>query len=238
MKVGDNIELKGSSWSFGEEVVRSFDDHVKSSIPLYKEGHQLIQRLSDFFIRPDSLVYDLGCSTGTLLSSLAARRSEATIKFKGLDCESKMVEAAKQRHHHDPRLDFITADITGYEFERADLFISYYTLQFLRPEERSRILHRLFHSLNPGGALILFEKTRIESGNFADMFQELYHDFKRENGHSGEEILAKSRSLRGILRPNTSESIMQQLDQAGFTRRSLFVKYLAFEGIIAIKEGA
>ena len=50
-KTGDGIEALNSSWSFkGSNLVKKFDKHISSSVPLYKEGHELITSLSDFFI--------------------------------------------------------------------------------------------------------------------------------------------------------------------------------------------
>ena len=34
--------------------------------PLYTEGHDLICDMSDFFVKKSSVVYEVGCSTGTL----------------------------------------------------------------------------------------------------------------------------------------------------------------------------
>ena len=46
---GDNIEAQTGLWKFNGEMVKSFDKHVEKSVPLYKEGHELICQLSDFF---------------------------------------------------------------------------------------------------------------------------------------------------------------------------------------------
>ena len=44
-KTGDGIEAKIGSWSFGGEVVKNFDNHIKKSVPGYDEGHDLITKL-------------------------------------------------------------------------------------------------------------------------------------------------------------------------------------------------
>lgn len=62
--VGDGIVARNSEWSFGGRVAENFTEHVRRSVPLYDEGHDLICRISDYFVQKNSTVYDLGVSTG------------------------------------------------------------------------------------------------------------------------------------------------------------------------------
>ena len=62
-KTGDNISSENADWKFSGEMVNDFENHVSKSVPIYKRGHEIIIKLSDFFVK-DSLVYDIGCSTG------------------------------------------------------------------------------------------------------------------------------------------------------------------------------
>ena len=63
-KTGDNISSENADWKFSGEMVNDFENHVSKSVPIYKRGHEIIIKLSDFFVKKDSLVYDIGCSTG------------------------------------------------------------------------------------------------------------------------------------------------------------------------------
>ena len=40
-------------------VADHFDDHVSKSVPLYREGHDLICDFSDYFVKDNGLVYEL-----------------------------------------------------------------------------------------------------------------------------------------------------------------------------------
>ena len=72
--VGDNINSGLSSWSYGSNNAEQFDEHVYKSVPGYEAGHSLIAAYSDFFINlTPNLVYDLGCSTGSLIKKIQAR---------------------------------------------------------------------------------------------------------------------------------------------------------------------
>ena len=69
-KTGDNISSDNANWKFSGEMVNEFESHVLKSVPIYNRGHELILKLSDYFIKDDSTIYDIGCSTGKLLINL------------------------------------------------------------------------------------------------------------------------------------------------------------------------
>ena len=43
------IIKKRGAWSFGGNIPKKFENHIKNSIPYYLEGHGIISKLSDFF---------------------------------------------------------------------------------------------------------------------------------------------------------------------------------------------
>ena len=70
MDTGDKISTKKSNFSFGGKTPQYFDQHVKKSVPLYDIGQDIICKLSSFFISKNCNIYDLGCSTGTLIKKI------------------------------------------------------------------------------------------------------------------------------------------------------------------------
>ena len=58
-------------------MVNNFNNHILKSVPLYSEGHNLITNLSEFFLKNNSVCYDIGCSTGELL-----RKIDNSLKIK------------------------------------------------------------------------------------------------------------------------------------------------------------
>ncbi|MCB1164604.1 MAG: methyltransferase domain-containing protein [Leptospiraceae bacterium] len=234
--VGDNIRATDASWTFGGEVPRTFDSHVGRSVPLYQEGHNLINALSDYFVADNSVVYDLGASTGSLLSKLAERhKSKPNLRLIGVDREEAMVQEARARTADEPRIEMQCQELVDLEMETTDLVISYYTIQFVRPAFRQEILNRIYQSMNWGGALLMFEKTRGPDARFQDMITGLYNDFKLERGFNPEEIIGKSKSLKGVLEPFSTQGNMDMLARAGFKDVMVIMKYICFEGFIAIK---
>ena len=86
MKAGDDIETMRSGWKFGGEVAKNFDEHVSKSVPLYKQSHELICGLSEFFIRDNCSYIDIGCSTGKLIECFSEKHQEKSNKSVWLRC--------------------------------------------------------------------------------------------------------------------------------------------------------
>lgn len=237
---GDSINAGNGKWKFSGEMVNNFEQHVKKSVPIYSEGQKLIKNLSEYFIKNDSIIYDIGCSTGKLLIDLVSQNShKKDSKYIGIDIENDMIKFAKNKQKDlsikKTKLDFINDDIVTCDFEKSDLIISYFTIQFIHPKHRQALINKIFESLNWGGALILFEKVRYNDARFQDMITTLYNDYKLERGYTHEEILNKTRSLKGILEPFSSDANIQMLERAGFKDTCTIMKKLCFEGFLAIK---
>jgi tRNA (cmo5U34)-methyltransferase len=237
--VGDKISANSGAWSFGGSVAKNFNDHVSKSVPLYNEGHEMIVDLSEFFVSKNSVVYELGCSTGTLISKVAERNSaNRKAIFYGIDCEKNMVVHAKKlakKRRQSGNVIFKKDDIRKMQFKMCDLVICYYTVQFIRPAFRQNILSKIYQTLNWGGALIMFEKVRGADARFQDILTTLYNEYKLRKGYTCNEIIDKTRSLKGVLEPFSSQANLEMLKRAGFTDVNSIQKYLCFEGFLAIK---
>lgn len=236
MKVGHSIEAKNANWNFGGNVPDTFVDHIRQSVPLYEEGHDLICQLSDFFCSNGGVCYELGVSTGELLKKLAVHNAhKPDIRCIGLDVETAMINKAREHCKDVKNIEILQEDIRLYEYENADMMVSYYCMQFVPPRDRQEIFNKIYESLNWGGAFILFEKVRGPDARFQDILTSLYADFKTRNGFSAEEILSKTRSLKGILEPFSTEGNLGLLKRAGFVDIMTIQKYICFEGFLAIK---
>lgn len=233
--VGDQIEAGNANWSFSGETSQYFDQHIKKSIPFYTKTHQLGVSISDFFLSDGSVCYDLGCSTGTLLSLLAKHHQNKRVQFIGIDVEAEMVNHAQSLCQSYSNVEVRCESLLDLELEKADLIICYYTMQFIKPKHRQVLFNRIYEALNWGGGFLLFEKVRSPDARFQDMMTTLYTDYKLEQGYSGDEIVAKHRSLKGILEPFSTAGNLGLLERAGFVDITTVMKYICFEGFLAIK---
>ena len=236
MNVDDGISAKRSAWSFGAEVAEAFPDHARRSIPWYRDGHELICYLSDFFVAPDSTVYDLGCSTGDLLKMLAEYNGHKPgVRWIGLDREQDMIDRARETCAGLDGVELYCEDILTCALDGPDMIIAYYTVQFIEERHRQALFDRIYQSLNWGGAFILFEKVGAPDSRFQDMMSCLYREFKQRQGFSSEEILNKEISLKGVLKPFSTAGNLGLLERAGFVDVMTIMKYVSFEGFLAIK---
>ena len=232
--VGDNIDSGNAAWKFSGDMVNDFEDHVAKSVPLYNEGHDLILKISDYFVKDDSICYEIGTSTGILSHKLATRFSNRGARFIGLDIEEDMIALAKEKYQSS-NLSFEAVDVLEYRFEPSDFITSYYVVQFIRPSQRQQLIDKIYQSLNWGGAFIYFEKVRAPDARFQDIMTGVYNEYKLEQGYTAEQIVQKSRSLKGVLEPFSTQGNIDMLKRAGFVDIMSIAKFGPFEGILAIK---
>jgi tRNA (cmo5U34)-methyltransferase len=236
MKVGQGIQTARADWTFEGDVADTFVDHVRQSVPLYDEGHELVCGLSDSFVHADSVCYEIGVSTGQLVRRLAEHHShKPDVRWIGIDPVGPMVEKARSHCADIANIELEVADALEYGWEKSDLFVSYYCVQFIPPRYRQELINRIYERLNWGGAFILFEKVRGPDARFQDISVALYNDFKVRNGFSADEIMNKTSSLKGVLEPFSTEGNLGLLRRAGFTDITSVMKWVCFEGFLAIK---
>jgi tRNA (cmo5U34)-methyltransferase len=233
--VGDNINSENSMWTFNsKEVVKSFESHVAKSVPMYNEGHDLVLRISDYFIKNKSTVVEIGSSTGILCNKIYKRNSDKNIKVVGIDISENMIQYAND-HYANENCSFIKEDAVNFNIKNADVIVAYYTVQFIRPAYRQQLINKIYESLNWGGAFFMFEKTRGADARFQDIITGVYFDYKLEEGYTKEEIMSKFMSLKGILEPFSTQGNIDMLKRAGFVDINTIFKFVPFEGFFAIK---
>jgi tRNA (cmo5U34)-methyltransferase len=233
--VGDGINCENANWKFSGDTAAQFGDHVKKSVPFYGQGHDLICNLCDFFIKENSICYEIGTSVGELLFKMAKHNThKGNVQWYGIDIEPDMISEAQSNNSYD-NVFLEVADINLYEFQKADMIVSYYSIQFIHPKFRQQLISKIYDSLEWGGAFIWFEKVRAPDARFQDMMTSLYNDFKTVQGYSPEEIYSKSRSLKGVLEPFSTQANIGLLERAGFVDITSIMKYICFEGFLAIK---
>jgi tRNA (cmo5U34)-methyltransferase len=234
-RAGSGIEAANAGWQF-ENIAEAFDDHVRKSVPLYDLGHDLVCQASDFFLPPDATVIELGTSTGALAKKfLDHHRARPDIRYIAYDRVESMLAHAKAQCGADTRIQFLNEDIVETAFPRSNLVLSYYTLQFVHPRSRQAVLNKIYESLEWGGAALVFEKVRGPDARFQDFAAQLYHEFKLVQGFDEEEILNKQRSLKGVLEPFSTQGNLDLFKRAGFVDVMTILKYVCFEGFLAIK---
>lgn len=229
------ISAKPSQWTFDKNVPINFDNHINKSVPFYQEFAWLAERLSDFYIKDDSIVYDIGCSTGSFVKRLSIRhKNKKKLKLFGLDIVKKMINFAKKKNS-GKNIKFLNTDIIKFKFKKSDLVVSFYTIQFIHPKFRQTLINKIYKLLNWGGAFIFVEKVRSYDARTQDQMTQIYEEFKIDQGFSSKEIINKKRSLKGVMEPFSTKANIDMLKRAGFKDVSSIAKFVTFEFFLAIK---
>ncbi|WP_440698005.1 methyltransferase domain-containing protein [Candidatus Pelagibacter sp. HIMB1709] len=235
-KLGQNLEAGNASWTFDNDVWKNFDKHINKSIPLYLLCHKLGLEISDFFLEKNSKTIDLGCSTGTFIKKLNARHNNKNLKINGYDSVKKMVQAAKNNNKNKKNISILKKDIVKDKIlNNVDLITSFFTLSFVKPAHRQEVFNKIFNSLNWGGGFIFFDKVRAPDARFQDIMTQIYTNYKIDRNFSPNEILNKSKSLKGVLEPYSTRENFLFLKRAGFKDYMTIFKCITFEGFLAIK---
>jgi tRNA (cmo5U34)-methyltransferase len=228
---------------FDESVAAVFDDMLERSVPFYAEQQAMIGELARRHWQPGTLVVDLGCSTGTTLVSICTGLSDA--RAVGIDNSEPMLERARTAMAHarlEDRIDLVEADlqdgISDLDLAPASIVTICWTLQFLTPSRREALLQDVYDLLVPGGALVLAEKVVPPDAEAADLYTDLYYEFKRRNGYSQTEIARKREALEGVLVPVTIDRNLELLRSAGFESATTFFQWYPFAAFLAVKSPA
>ena len=100
LSLGSGIHsVEGNSWKFNKNVANSFDKHVRQSIPFYDQMQNFICSISEWFLKDESIIYDLGCSTGETAKNIKNYNFNRNVNFKyvGLDNSDQMINLAKKK---------------------------------------------------------------------------------------------------------------------------------------------
>ena len=234
-QVGDGISSQKRGWRFDGDVPKRFDLHVKKSIPGYVDGHDIVVQLAKPHLSQSGVCYELGCSTGTLTSKLASCSCPDMNSIIGLDQIDAMLEIAQEKCKEYSNVSFEQADILEYAFLPASVIVSYYTIQFIPPENRPGLVKKIYDAMEEGGVFILFEKIRFADAATDKRVTDEYYAFKKAQGFSEEEILLKAESLKDILTPQTEAENLQMLRAAGFSNIDIVFNQLCWQGYLAQK---
>jgi tRNA (cmo5U34)-methyltransferase len=225
-------------FKFSKKVASVFDDMVSRSVPFYGEMQRMIAEIAADFATSGSVVYDLGCSTGTTMIGMDTML-DRSIKFVGIDesedmlnkCDEKLKEANFERPYELRNRNLHK----GIELENASVVVLCLTLQFVRPLYRDKLIAEIYEQMNPNGALILVEKVLGEDSIFNRLFINYYYNYKRRNNYSEMEISQKREALENVLIPYKLMENREMLLNHQFRYFEVFFKWYNFCGLVAVK---
>ena len=221
---------------FDEQVADVFPDMLLRSIPGYRHIIHNIGILAAEYAQADTTLYDLGCSLGAATLSIAHRIDFAN-PIIAIDNAEAMVKQCQARIKQSKakNIEALCADIRDVDISNASVVVMNFTLQFIPPEGRLKLLQKIYRGLVPGGCLILSEKVTFDDPEETKFNETMHHAFKRANGYSDLEISQKRTALEQVLICDSLPSHQQRLQQAGFAKHHTWFRCFNFASMIAIK---
>lgn len=115
------------------------------------------------YLKPDNVVLDIGCATGTQCGDIADNVKHVT----GIDISGKLLRIAEQRkaHRKIENIEFLKTSLFDKLFQQGsfDVVMAFYVLHFF--EDIDAVFKRIHELLVPGGFFIS-ETACLGDGNF------------------------------------------------------------------------
>jgi len=244
-------------FTFDARVAAVFEDMISRSVPGYRQILELLPTLvkslnarqttnpksNDTETQNLQRYYDLGCSLGAGMLAIAQGVGSVPAQIIGIDNSADMLAQAKENLNTANLSDIVSEqshelhcqDILGVQFERSNLVLMNFTLQFIEPAERSGLIANIYASLVTGGALVLSEKLKFANELTGQTLIDIHHQYKADQGYSQMEIAQKRDAIDNVLIPETIEVHTERLRNAGFSVVTPWIQNLQFVSILAIK---
>ena len=232
----DNIFTKPikKQFEFDEEVAGVFDDMLLRSVPFYKENLNLQIEILKKILQTNDKVIDLGSSTGTFLIELSKQTDN--LNLTGIDSSDAMIKKSTQKAKaFASSAKFIKADFLNYDLSNSKAIIANYTIQFIRPLKREKLIQKIYNSLINKGIFLMSEKLITENKKLNKIMIDLYYKYKKQKGYSEYEIAAKREALENVLIPYTMQENIEMLKNAGFKDIDVIFRWNNFATFIAFK---
>jgi tRNA (cmo5U34)-methyltransferase len=241
MTARDTIYLhedKVTAFVFDERVAAVFEDMINRSVPGYATIVGMIGTLAQRYAQPDSVCYDLGCSLGAASFAMRQQITAAGCRIRAIDTSQAMLDRFGKVLAGNPTgvpIELVCGDIVDEPIANASVVVLNFTLQFISLQQRAQLIQRIYDGLRPGGMLILSEKIHFEDPALNQLFIDLHHRFKQQNGYTRTEISRKRAAIENVLVPETLRAHEQRIREAGFASCAVWFQCFNFASMVAVK---
>ena len=221
-------------FEFDNEVADVFDDMIDRSVPFYKENLNLSINILKNYLNDNDKILDLGSSTGTFLINLA--KLNKNLNLIGIDNSFAMIQKAqKKAKAFGVDITFLEKDFLDYEFNKNKLISANYTIQFVRPIKREKLISKIYNSLEEDGLFLMSEKLISEDKKLNKILIDEYYNYKKQKGYSEYEIAKKREALENVLIPYSELENYEMLKNAGFKHIEVIFRWCNFATFLAFK---
>lgn len=207
------------TWAFDSATADEFDTIARKNIPNYETVIQKCVHVAESaFPDKKAVIIDVGSATGYTLD----RFEEAGFEFVyGVENSEAMIRHCKNQ----TRVILSDSFPSHLDF---DMVLANWTLHFIR--ERDEYLADIFAHMREGGILILTDKMQA-----SPFVHDRYHDFKRAQGLTEEQIQKKQAAIEGVLVPYSLEWYLDTLKGIGFREATIIDGSWGFVSLLCFK---
>jgi tRNA (cmo5U34)-methyltransferase len=222
-------------FEFDEDVASVFDDMLNRSVPFYKENLNLQIKILKEFLKDNDKIIDLGCSTGNFLIELG--KAKKNLQLIGIDNSEAMIKRAKQKAKaFGVDITFLQEDFLESNLDNAKAIVANYTIQFIRPLKREKLIKKIYSSLKKDGIFLMSEKLISENKKLNKIMIDIYYEYKKKMGYSEFEIAQKREALENVLIPYSMQENIDMLKEAGFKEIEVIFRWNNFATFLAFKK--
>lgn len=195
---------------FDFSKIDNFDKHINMSIPHYDTLIKNFSKLINYYSQYNTVVLDLGCSTGHLLSSIEKKND---CRYIGVDTINFKENSSKNNNWH-----FIQQDIEDYLFyslkNNYSVISSIFTLQFLSHKKRKNVLEHIKYHINNDTTFLIAEKVYLDNTILQTLMHKLHLEEKRKS-FKDKEILDKEMQLINSMFCLSESQLYKELENLG-----------------------
>jgi tRNA (cmo5U34)-methyltransferase len=208
------------SWQFKGENVKNFQKIAETNIQDYEA---IIEKCLSIakrkFPNKGNRIVDIGSARGYTLEKFY---NAGYTNLFGIDNSQEMLDNSFKK------ATLILSEIFPDKLESIDMAIANWTLHFI--QNRKEYIQSIYDSLQEGGVFVLSDKVTSPKD-----IHDMYHDFKRKNGLTEEQIREKESSIVGVLVPYPLEWYFTTLQEIGFKDISIIDAGFSFVTIYCTK---
>lgn len=188
--------------------IEDFDKHIRLSIPDYHTLFEIFQAIALQYMPPDGTCIDIGCSTGKFLNTLS---SNIPADYVGVD----LIDMPGEKDFIYLQNDLV--DVLKM-YEKCDLIVSMFTLQFLGKYKRKEALDEIRRLVETGSRFLIAEKVFFDSSKLNSVLNKQHYQHKRKF-FTDKEILDKDYSLLGNMHCLYNWEIEDELKELGYAEQ-------------------
>lgn len=212
-----------SHWTFNSTVADAFDNHARQHIPDYDRVIDLSIAVCQQLVKDpaEDRILEVGSAVGETIKRLFAKDFHNLV---GVEASAGMLDKVA----HVPIAQWIHSDQFPHEHGPFKAVLCNWTLHFIK--DKREYLQAIYNGLDINGFAVVTDKTCN-----AGLELDLYHNFKRAQGVSEEEIAAKAASVQNIMFINDPNWYLETLKDIGFKQVTVINSAPCFTTFLAQK---